>query len=237
MIAQMANNDAQVAAEFEGLKIPKSPFVNHKLARMLSNGNYERPERKLAAKLTRDGDKVVELGTGIGFVGGYTAFTKRDLTLFSFEGNPSLIPHASTLYEINGLAKRASVENAIVIANPQRPDTLTFHVNRAFMGSAILGETTRGYEKIEVPTVAWDDVRVSRTPDVLIMDIEGAELDFLIHADLAGVRAIIFEVHPGRYGKEGEAACINALREKGMVQAHHRMHVYSFVREGVEYPR
>jgi FkbM family methyltransferase len=226
----------ETAAEFEGLKVPASRFVTAKCASRITKGVYERPERKLSAKLTQDGDKVVELGSGIGFVGGLTALQKPNLQLRSFEANPHLIPHIEALYEMNGLAHRARVENKLLIANPARPETVTFNLHRSYLGSSVFDNGPFGVEKVDIPTVGWNDVKADFEPDVIIMDIEGAELDFLTHADLSGIRAIIFEVHPAHYGKEGERACLAAVSAQGMRQTHHRMQVYAFVREGVPAP-
>ena len=226
-----------LGAEFEGLKVPASPFLSPKFASWIRKGNYERPERKLAEKLTRPGDRVVEMGAGIGFVGGYTAFKKPGLQLRSFEANPALIPHIEELYEINGLSDRARVDNKLLIANPDRPDHIKFHIHGSYLGSSVYEVGKPENPKYEIPTMGWDDLKAAFKPDVLVMDIEGAELDFLTHADVSGLRAIIVEMHPKIFGKEGEAACIEALRSKGMVQAHHRMQVYSFVPEGADFPR
>lgn len=232
----MVQDPQDIVAEFEGLKIPKSRIVGPQLARQISKGNYEKPERKLAVKLTREGDHVVEMGAGIGFVGGFTASQKPRLQLLSFEANPELIPHTEKLYDINGLGDRAKVENKLLTANPDRPDSITFHIHNSFLGSSVYKVGKPENPKIEIPTVAWTQVKADFRPDVIIMDIEGAELDFLTHADLDGIRAVVFEAHPNRYGQEGLAACLAALRSKGMRQTHHRMQVYAFVAEGVEAP-
>ena len=233
----MTEAAVEIATEFEGLKVPHSPFLGPKLAKMIGRGNYERPERKLAHKLTRDDDRIVELGTGIGFVGGFTALHRPKAQLRSFEANPRLIPHARNLYDINGMADRATVENRLVVANPDRPESMSFHLHGSFLGSSVFLRGMKDPTIVEVPTLAWDTLRDEFQPNVVIMDIEGAELDFMIHADLTGVRAVIVELHPKIFGQEGLTACLEAMQSKGFQRAHHRIHVWSFVREGVEFPR
>ncbi|SFS13270.1 FkbM family methyltransferase [Yoonia litorea] len=232
-----AQNDTDLGAEFEGVKVPHSPFLNEKMVKRIAKGIYERPERKLATKLTRESDRVLEMGAGLGFVGGFTAFHKKGVELLSFEANPELIPHVERLYQINGLSARASVENKLLIANPDRPDSMRFHIHGSYLGSSVYKVGRPNRPKIDIATIGWDDVKSRFRPDVLIMDIEGAELDFLTHADLSGVRAIIAEFHPDHYGKEGVKACIDAVNAQGLRQTHHRMEVRAFVAEGVEAPR
>ena len=75
---------------FEGLRVPASPFVPEPRIRQIAAGKYERPEMRLGLKLVKDGDRIVELGSGIGFVGGYIALNKPGSQLRSFEANPNL---------------------------------------------------------------------------------------------------------------------------------------------------
>lgn len=237
MPAKERPQPTEVAVEFEGLRVPPSRHLSPKMATWIRKGIYERPERKLAAKLTEPGDRVIEMGAGIGFIGGFTAFHKPDLQLLSFEANPSLIPHIEALYRLNGLADRATVENKLLVADPNAPKSMTFNIHGSYLGSSVYEVGGPDRPKLDIPTIAWDTVKAAFCPDVLIMDIEGAELAFLTHADLSGIRAVIVELHPKRYGPEGVAACLEALQSKGLVQAHHRMEVRSFVREGISFPR
>ncbi len=227
----------EIAAEFEGLKVPRSPYLPEQRARQISRGNYEKPERKLSDKLIQPGDRVLEMGAGIGFVGGMSVLHKSGAVLRSFEANPDLIPHIQSLYQINGLADRASVENKLVIANPERPETMTFYVHGSFLGSSVYEARKSRRPSVEIPTISWDAVKSDFCPDVVIMDIEGAERDFVNHADLTGIRALIIEFHPALYGEDGIADCLNALKFKGFKQLHHRYEVRSFVREAADIPR
>jgi nucleoside-diphosphate-sugar epimerase len=59
------------------------------------------------------------------------------------------------------------------------------------------------------------EVQATLQPDVLIMDIEGAEADFLRHADLSGLRAIVIELHPDVYGQPVLRECKTILLEAG----------------------
>jgi hypothetical protein len=52
---------------------------------------------------------------------------------------------------------------------------------------------------------------------VIMMDIEGGELDFLKHADLSDVNVFIAEFHPRIYGKAGISICQELLEAAGLM--------------------
>ena len=43
--------------------------------------------------------------------------------------------------------------------------------------------------------VGWEKVKEEVKPTIILMDIEGAELEFFRDADLSGIRTIIVELH------------------------------------------
>ena len=229
MVQNSIQPEPQIGAEFEGVKVPASPFLTEKYANWIAKGIYEKPERKLSEKLVQPGDRIIEMGAGLGFVGGYTTCKTTDTVLRSYEANPSLIPHVEALYAMNGIADRAEVRNELLVADPDAPDAVTFHIHGSFLGSSVYKVGGGHRPKLQIPTAAWAKVKQEFRPDVLIMDIEGAELEFFTHADLSGVRAIIVELHPKRYGPEGVEACVAALTAKGLSQKHHRYEVRTFV--------
>ncbi|MGC8001038.1 FkbM family methyltransferase, partial [Salmonella enterica] len=80
-----------------------------------------------------------------------------------------------------------------VISAPDRPETLPFHVRNSFLGSSLIDSDARATTRVDVPTVSYEEIRRDFAPDVLLMDIEGGELEFLRHASLKGLRAVVIE--------------------------------------------
>ena len=62
------------------------------------------------------------------------------------------------------------------------------------------------------------DVKAELDPTVILCDIEGGELDFLRHADLSGVRAVVMEFHPGVYERAGMRECKSILERAGFLR-------------------
>ncbi len=205
----------QTAAECHGVRVPASPFLNDMRIKRINAGRYERQEIDGAVAVIRPGDRVLEMGAGLGLVGAIAAQKTAPAAVLSFEANPALIPHIRALYALNGVQDVISVRNQVVVSAPDRPDTLPFHVRNSFLGSSLIDSDTRATTQVDVPTVAYDAILQDFAPDVLLIDIEGGELEFLRHASLDGLRAVVIEFHPEAYGREGMRECKSILERAG----------------------
>lgn len=199
----------------KGVKVPHSPFLTDTRIRRIEEARYEGEEIAGALAVTRPGDRVVEMGAGLGIVSAVTAMNAGPEAVLSFEANPNLIPHIRALHALNGLEDRIELRNQVVVSAPDRPDTMDFFLGSSYLGNSLIDRENRRTEAVQVPTAAWSDVLRDFRPTVLIMDIEGGELDFLAHADLSSLRAVVLEFHPDLYGKEGMRRCKEALRDAG----------------------
>lgn len=216
MSAMPARIEAEADAPIEtvhGLHVPMSRFVDARRSRRIADGTYEGREVAGALALVREGDRVLELGAGIGVVGGTAALLRRPARHVAYEANPALIAEVAALNALNGLAA-SEVRHGVVDAAAQRPATRPFYMPRSYLGSSLREHP--GHRRVEVPTHAWDEVVADLRPDVLLCDIEGGELDLLRAADLGGLRAAVVEFHPDLYGVPGMRACKRALRAAGL---------------------
>ncbi|WP_375176093.1 FkbM family methyltransferase [Pseudooceanicola sp.] len=210
--------DAPYAAICKGIKVPPSPYLTETRIKRIEEARYEGEEIAGALSVVGPEDRVLELGAGLGIVGAVTAHNARPEAVLSFEANPGLVPHIRALYALNGLDDRIEVRNELLISGPDRPESMTFHVHNSYLGSSLIDRAGRKTTPVEVPTSAFDAVRAEFAPTVLIMDIEGGELEFLAHADLRGIRAVVIEFHPGVYGVDGMKTCKDALRRAGFAK-------------------
>ena len=102
-----------------GLKVPKDPAITHgKMRRDIKLEGYEDKEARAVQRLIRHGDKVLELGGGIGYISTLAA-SKRNLEwVHIYEANPRLIPYIKRMHEAN------DVTCATVQCNDERPRRL-----------------------------------------------------------------------------------------------------------------
>ncbi|MDP7150972.1 MAG: FkbM family methyltransferase [Paracoccaceae bacterium] len=203
------------AANCLGVKIPPSPFLNESRIERLNAGRYEGQEILGVLSTVSESDRVLELGAGIGVVGAVAAHNRKPQRVLSFEANPALIGTINTLYSINGLSDRISVVNEVLLSAPDRPDEISFHVQNSYLGSSLVAKAGRATREVKVKTRDFEEVRRRFSPTILVMDIEGGELELLRHANLDGIRAIVIEFHPDAYGVDGMRECKNILRDQG----------------------
>ena len=206
----------EAAAECMGVKVPSSRFVHKRRAQRINAGRYERQEIRGALRVVREGDVVLEVGAGIGLVGAVIAAKAKPAQVVSFEANPHLMPVIRSLYNLNGLNRRISVSNGVLVCTRDGPTTLPFYLRSSYLGSSLSEQGAgRTRERVDVPTVNFSDVLAKFQPAALVMDIEGGEQAFLRDADLSGFRAVVMEFHPKAYGIAGMHECKALLRNAG----------------------
>lgn len=227
----------EVAASYLGVQVPLSPFLTETRIERINAGQYERQEIDGALAVITAEDRVLELGAGLGIVGAVIAKVAQPQAMLSFEANPNLMTHIQKLYEMNGIAERVEVRNQVLVASPNRPATVDFHLGNSYLGSSLYHQPKRKQHKITIETADFEDIRTQFKPTVLVMDIEGGELELFEDADLTGIRAIIVEVHPSVYGPPGMWRCKEILQAHGFdqIEAHSNRTVWTCQRTDVTY--
>lgn len=161
----------------------------------IRKGWYERDERRAIEAAVRDGDRVLELGGGLGTCSATAAITARLQSLTIVEANPKLLDIIRLTMALNGVREFELVWGAI---STSHATTTRLQVGEHYWAAR---ETSNaGSNTVEVPILSPQAI-ISRTkPDVLICDIEGNEEGLIDVADLSEVRAFIVEFHPDSYG-------------------------------------
>lgn len=179
---------------YRGLRIPVvNPPISRKIFQQLWRKDYEQPEISAIMRLLHDGDRVLELGSGLGIVSSLTARARPDVKVRSYEGNPDLLPFIAQVHAKNGI-KNVEVRNEILMPNPSAP-TMEFLTHRSFAESSVLdhGAVTK---RVQVPCTDINGVIAEFRPDVFVCDIEGGEELLFDGMDLRGVRVLVIELHP-----------------------------------------
>lgn len=206
----------EVVATLRGVEILAAPHLKPPILRGIRSGSYERPEIEFGLANLRPGDRIMEMGTGAGIVGSVFAKHIKDITIRSFEANPDLIEHIRKLYAHNGVDRVASVSNNVVVSGANPPKNMDFYVRVNFLGSRLSAENNEpAARKVSVPTKHYDAISREFPHNVVVMDIEGGELDFLADADLSAVDLVMLELHPNVYGAEGRDQVVAHLNRQG----------------------
>ncbi|HVM62077.1 MAG TPA: FkbM family methyltransferase [Verrucomicrobiae bacterium] len=176
------------------------------------DGSYEAEERAFVRAFVRPNDTVLELGACLGIV---SCVTNKILANKSkhvvVEGNPFCIPTIHRNRELNQCG--FLVENCAV--SNQRD--AVFYLHPVYI---VGGTTQRATARaVRVPSRSLVDLNSRYGPfTVLIMDVEGSELDLLEASTeaLAGYRLVIVELHPWIIGDASVERCRQILADAGL---------------------
>ncbi len=196
-------------ANVKGVRLPfDRKILSTDMRRRLAKGKYEASEVKASASVLQQGDVVLELGAGLGFVSSYLRKNTGAGRIICVEANPHLIPYIQRVHQLNDVG---GVQVLHGIAQPMHGGTdAAFYCRKDFWASSL--EPEPPFESIvSVPCIPFTDLLTHHRPDLLVMDIEGGELQLLAVEALQGVRSIVLEVHPKIYGESGLAQVQNHL--------------------------
>lgn len=200
-----------------GVSVPFVPdIITPKIERPLRNGRYEKGEVQLIRNILRPGDRLLELGAGLGVVSTAAAQISGVEAVLSIEADPGLIDLIRETWRLNS-AENCEIRNAVASGRPGT--AIEFFVREDFWASSMEPDS-RPYKSVKkVPVADIAQVIEEFRPTVLSCDIEGGELGLLDRADLSGLRHIVMETHPKVYGQEGLRKIVDQLGEHGFLPA------------------
>ena len=182
---------------------------------------YEAHECDLVEGVVCPGDRVLEIGTGIGLVSLVATRLCGEGNVLSCEANSDLESIIRENYRLNGWTPDLTMH---AVTSDGR-DLSFFRNSNVFSSSTI----DRGLEcdEITVESLAINDLIDKHRPSVVIMDAEGSEVEILPVADLSRVRTIIVEMHPHIVGEDKITRIVGDVEMKGfrLVDTHHRTYL------------
>jgi len=195
-----------------GIKVPFVPaIITPKIERPLRNSRYEAGECAEMRKLLQPGDRVLELGAGLGLLSTVAA-QMPGVTVTTVEANPDLIPLIRETHRLNGVT--VDLRNGVATAD-DGPE-IDFYLRADFWGSSMEPDSRPWLSKATLPRFGLKRLIAELNPTVIVCDIEGGELGLFDGADLSGVRGVVIETHPKVYGAGGLASVRGVLAAKGL---------------------
>ncbi|WP_323763458.1 FkbM family methyltransferase [Marinovum sp.] len=199
-----------------GMRVPRAVGITTgRIRAALRAETFERKECEAVLRVVNEGDRVLELGGGIGYVSTLMAVARKVTQLVTYEANPALIPHIRRMHEANG-AEHIDLRNALLTPLPSDP--VPFYVRRNILSSSLDGSVNPDgvLQTVDVDCHAVEAVLEEVKPDVLICDIEGGEADLLPAADWSCLRVAVIELHPQWIGQPGVQAVFDAMQRAGL---------------------
>ncbi len=174
-----------LAYELQGLRIPHQSRFSPRICRAIESGNYERAEYAALLDLLEPSDRVVELGTGLGFVAALLAQELGDDRVVTVEADPEMAEIIGDTFRENSVNPRLVI-GAVSAMGARRGLIRMENLWSTRTISALFSPT--------VPGVALASLIDEHQPTVLVVDIEGGESE-LSPTALPGVRAVLIECH------------------------------------------
>ena len=192
------------------LQVPPEVVSPDVLQHMIK-GSYEHVERRLAKSIIQSGDRVLELGGGVGYIACTILTNIQDVVVCTVEANPALIPLIKENLRLNNC-------NAKVVQGlaSDRDGQAVFHVAENFWASSTVNIPGR-YSRQILPTVDTNQLIRNFKPNKIIIDIEGGEVDLIPKLNLQYIDALVIEVHQKFTGMSGVSTVMQALFASGFV--------------------
>lgn len=184
------------------------------LEQALTSGRYEHQEADALLHHLRPGDRVLDLGAGLGFLCALAARVVGPEAVTGVEAGAETLQLARANLAANGFPGVRLIHGAVTA---QETGEVEFGQRPAFWASATrTGADWPANATIHrVPARPIAGLLTEARPTVLTCDIEGAELAVLAEP-LPGLRLVVVETHPALYGPEGTGRLEAALASQGL---------------------
>lgn len=184
-----------------GIKICYDPnVISDAIAKHMTKGTYEREEGILVGGIVQEGERILEIGCGLGYLSCLAMKTGKVEELLGFEANPKLIPIINETWEINQVQARC--RNG-VITNTSSGRKIDFYVRNDFWASSLSPSPYQYKEIAQVETINFQELLFEFKPTMIICDIEGGERELFEGVQLIGVKKVFMEVHQNLLGRWG----------------------------------
>ncbi len=200
-----------------GVKVPFVPsIITPKIERPMRNNRYEGGECAALRRILRPGDRVLELGAGVGLLSTVAGMIEGIESVTTVEANPDLIPLIVETHRLNGVT---CVDLRNGVATPEDGPEIDFYLRPDFWASSMEPDSRPFTRAVKLRRWGLKSLIAEVNPTVIVCDIEGGEKGLFDGADLSGVRAMVVEFHPKVYGDKGVTQIMGVLAAKGITLA------------------
>lgn len=157
---------------------------------------YEDTEANVLLRALRPGTKVLEIGTGVGFIALLAAKICGARNVKTYEANPASEQLIRENFALNGVEP-----DLVMKAMTSDGRSLTFNVSDNIISSSAFERDTQS-KKITVSSDPFTKVLNDYNPDMIIMDVEGAEYELFLSVTQYHAKDILVELHPQIIGQD-----------------------------------
>jgi FkbM family methyltransferase len=198
-----------------GVVIPDdSTLITPAIRRAMLDGRFETEEGRQIPRIVQPGDRVLEIGAGIGFISTLLSRERRVASVLAVEANPRLMDYMTRLHRANRVRK---VRRLNTVLTNQPVASMTFYLRQDFWMGSLMAGPNPYLDTLEVPTTNLNGLLRAEGINLIVCDVEGAESMLFQGADLAEVDRIFLELHDHVTGLSGVARLFTTLSEQGFV--------------------
>lgn len=215
---QRARNKGAGVAEFilNGiiLNIPDS-LLNPQLERYFRSGRYEHSEAEALGRHLRPRDRLLDLGSGAGYLVSIGGRLLAPGAAAGVEANPEMAEVARANLARNQV--QAELLWGAVVTDDHPQDQVSLTVRPAFWASSLEAAPEGGSGRaIKVPALRFGSLMERFQPTVISVDIEGGELGLFDRPLPPCVRLVMLELHPAVYRRGGVKRIFDGLSATGL---------------------
>jgi FkbM family methyltransferase len=197
-----------------GVMVPFVPeIISPKIERPLRQNRYEARECAAVRRMLQPGDRILELGAGVGLLSTVAGQVRGINSVTTVEANPGLIPLIRETHRVNGVGNITLING---VASAEDGPEIDFYLRPDFWASSMEPHSRPYHSVAKLPRIGVRNLVEELRPTVIICDIEGGELDLFDAIDLSSVRALVIELHPKVYGKAGLERIGRTLKAQGL---------------------
>lgn len=191
-----------------------SPEISPRLVDRITKGLYEQQEAKSIMTAAQQGDRLLEIGAGLGYLSCVAAKTGLFEAITVVEANPQLINSIKLNHSLNN----ADCDVLNVVLTPEVVpvgSTIPFYIRGDFWASS-LSPTPLNYIRTEqVQLHSFQSLIDASRPTFIACDIEGGENSLFEGINLTGVKKILLELHQRVIGRKGMKRVFETLSRNG----------------------
>jgi FkbM family methyltransferase len=205
----------EITLTLAGVVIPFDPeVITPAIHRAIIEGRFEAAESCQIPAIVRPGDRVLEIGAGIGFISTLLSRERRVSRVVAVEANPFLMDYMTLLHSCNRVRK---VRRVNAVLTNETAKSATFYLRRDFWMGSLSPAPNPYVGTVEVPALNLDVLLREERIDLIVCDVEGAETELFEGADLSGVDRIFLEMHDHVTGLSGVRRLFTTMTQHGFV--------------------
>lgn len=195
-----------------GIKINLDKNISPFIRNYIYSGRYEKKELYILKNVINNNDKILEVGTGLGFLSIYCSKILGSNKVLTYEANRELFNIIRQNFKLNNVNPK--LVNAIL--SDKKSSDYIFINEENFWSSSVIKRNSKA-KKIKVPTENINNVITDNIINFLIIDIEGGEKDLIYKINFSKIKKILIEIHPHVIGDNECSKIISYLIKKEFI--------------------